>query len=280
MKNKINLLLPALFLLIVAHSSIVKSQDKTINDSVHILFLHHSTGHGVWKGKNTDKDAQYGELEELIVEYNQLNEKKINIVHQSFPKSKPYGWKNYPYDYYNIWVKHGNDSFYMDEPTLKYLASHFDVIIFKHCFPVSNIVADDSLSSVDSDKKTIGNYKLQYNALKDKMHQYPDTKFIVWTGAALNKEKTTEDNGERAREFFHWVKLEWNQDGDNIYIWDFWELETEGGIYLKDEYARRPADSHPNSSFNSKASKFLAKRIIDVIENNGKRTNQKGETLD
>jgi hypothetical protein len=28
------------------------------------------------------------------------------IIHELFfPKSAPYGWHNYPYDYYNIWVK-------------------------------------------------------------------------------------------------------------------------------------------------------------------------------
>ena len=83
----------------------------------------------------------------------------------------------------------------------------------------------------------------------------------------------------RAKEFFDWVKNDWDEEGDNIYLWDFRELEVQGGLYLKDEFARSTTDSHPNGDFNSFAAEFLVKRIIDIIENEGKTTSLTGSPL-
>jgi len=66
---------------------------------------------------------------------------------------------------------------------------------------------------------------------------------------------------------------------DNIHIWDFYELETEGGLYLKEEYATSDTDSHPNTAFASKAVGLIFNRIVDVIENIGTGTNLKGEKI-
>jgi len=64
--------------------------------------------------------------------------------------------------------------------------------------------------------------------------------------------------------------------GDNIHLWDFYELETEGGLYLKDEYSTSSIDSHPNSKFASRVAGMLFNRIIDVIETNGTDTDITG----
>ena len=37
----------------------------------------------------------------------------------AFPKASPYGWHNYPYDYYDIWVKHAGNEPYMEEPSME-----------------------------------------------------------------------------------------------------------------------------------------------------------------
>ena len=129
----------------------------------------------------------------------------------------------------------------------------YQVIIFKHCYPVSNIQADKDSADINSDYKSIANYKLQYAALRDKLHEFPDTKFIFWTGAAQVKSAVSEDEAKRAKEFFTWVINEWDLPGDNIHIWDLYSLETEGGLYFKEEYATSPNDSHPNGEFASKA---------------------------
>ena len=79
------------------------------------------------------------------------------------------------------------------------------------------------------------------------MRSFPDTTFIVWTGAALTEATTTPDEAQRTREFFDWVKAEWDEPGDNIFLWDFYELETEGGPYMKPEYRQRTGRPAPDA---------------------------------
>ena len=223
---------------------------------VRIIFLHHSTGGVIWGGG----------VPNFISNYNSSHNTNYEIEERAYPDGVNYPWANYPYDYWKIWVNASGPT-YSGQDTLETLTADYDVIVFKHCFPVSNIEADTGHPDITSDRKSIENYKLQYNALKTRMHQYPGTKFIVWTGAALIQGETTPENAERARQFFQWVRESWDEKGDNIFVWDFWTLETEGGLYLKPEYSA--GDSHPNSSFATTVAPYFGKRIVDVIEGAG-----------
>ena len=191
---------------------------------MNILYIHHSTGGVIWTGNINSKIAKNAsrysnklasllgakaELPSLFDKYNKTQNKNYIIREMAFPKASPYGWKNYPYDYYNIWVKNAGESSYMEEPTLEMLTKDYQVIIFKHCFPVSNIQADQDSGDINSELKTIANYKLQYNALREKLHTFPKTKFILFTGAVQVKANISEDEAKRTREFFSWVKEEW-----------------------------------------------------------------------
>jgi len=258
---------------------------KNHMNKTQILFLHHSTGEHIWEGGQTDifskirkKISKEEAVSHWFREYNKKYHKNYQITDQYFPTASPYGWNNYPFDYYNIWVKHAGNKLFKEEPTLEILTMKYNVIIWKHCFPVSNILPDTTVPNIDSEVKTLGNYKLQYNALKKKMHEFSDTKFIIWTGAALVKGATTGKNATRAREFFSWVRTQWNEPGDNIYLWDFYQLETESGLYMKDEYATGKTNSHPNPVFSKKVYPLFCKRITDIIEKNGKNTKLTGET--
>jgi len=230
-----------------------------MSSSAKVIYLHHSTGGVIWEGG----------VQDTIEKYNAVHGTDYSITPLEFPKASPYGWNNYPYDYWNIWVNHAGPSAYMEEPTLEMLTQTYDVIVWKHCFPVSNIVADTGSPDVTSSVKSLENYKLQYNALKEKMHEFPNKRFIVWTGAALVESQTNPAEAERAREFANWVKTTWDEPGDNIYVWDFRELETGGGLYLLPENAVSPSDSHPNSKFAASVAPLIGQRIIDVIEGRG-----------
>ncbi|HBH49061.1 MAG TPA: hypothetical protein DDX98_10495 [Bacteroidales bacterium] len=237
-----------------------------------VIFLHHSTGMNVYKGKREFLSGFSSRFEKYSVpmflqQYNEENGTKYAIKEQNFPTGNPYPWNNYPYDYYNIWVKNAGHEPYMEEPTLEMLTKEYDVIIFKHCFPVSNILEDDSVPDINSDKKTLANYKLQYTALKEKLHEFSETKFIVWTGAALVESKTTAENAKRAQDFAKWVTNIWGAEEDNIYIWDFRKLQTDGGLYLPVEKAKNEWDSHLNPDFGEVAAKDFTNKIISVIEN-------------
>ena len=232
-----------------------------------IIFLHHSTGQNIW-------DAG---VESWFNNYNSDKGTDYRIVEQDFPKDSPYGWENYPYDYWNIWVNNAGDSPFKTEPTLEILSGEYDLIIWKHCFPVSDIEEDIGEPDVASSEKRLENYMLQYQALKEKMHQFPETKFIVWTGAVQTKSASNPGYGRRAGIFFDWVRNDWDEEGDNIYIWDFYKLETEGGMFLKDAYAADPYDSHPNESFSSRVVHFFCRRVVNVIEGRGDSTSLTGE---
>lgn len=260
--------------------------------SVKIAYLHHSTGGVLWRGghnpfahkvirklsqKLSDVLDRHAVLPDLFKDYNKEKHTKFTIEEREFPKEKPYGWKNYPYDYYNIWVRNAGDMPYMEEPTLEMLTKEYQVITFKHCFPVSNIKPDQEIADIDSETRTIANYKMQYLAIRDKLHEFPDTKFILFTGAAQTQANTNEESATRAKDFFTWVTNEWDVPGDNIYLWDLYSLQTEGGLYFKDEYAVSSENSHPNKAFASRVVKLLFDRIIDIIENEGDTTMLSGE---
>ena len=234
-----------------------------------IIFLHHSTGRKIWLGgtnKYINKLTQKNDVQQFFKNFNKKNSINYSITERVFPKEVPYGWKNYPYDYYNIWVKNAGNKPFMDEPTLEILTKEYDVIVFKHCFPVSNILADNNTPDIASEEKTVENYKLQYVALKNKMHEFPNNKFMVWTPAVHVKNLISEEEAKRTRQFYEWIINEWDEEGDNIFIWDFYKYETAGGLYLLDKYSDGPNNSHPNSKFSSYVSPLFCKYIIDVIE--------------
>lgn len=266
---------------------------EPMNSSVSVLFLHHSTGNAIWNGnknkvryyvgraikKITGKSNNQAELPVLFRKYNKKNHTNYHIDELAFPKEHPYGGRNYPFDYYNIWVKNGGNDTFMLEPKLESLTEKYQVIIFKHCFPSSNIQKDLDSADIDSDYKSLANYKLQYMALREKLHQFPNTRFIIWTGAVQVKNKITEAEAERARDFINWVKNTWDLPDDNIFIWDFYQIQTNGNLYFKDEYAAGPNDSHPNARFAGHAAKLFFNRIIDIINNKGVKTSLTGEYL-
>lgn len=235
------------------------------------IFLHHSTGYSIWLGKTNNyiyKLTGKGDVQKFVGQYNRKNKTSYEVSERFFPNKEPYGWKNYPYDYYNIWVKNAGDTPYMEEPTLEMLTEEYDVIAFKHCFPVSRIQPDtDTVApDIDSEIKTLENYKLQYASLKEKMHQFPENRFIVWTPAVNTQNLMSEEEAIRTREFCDWIVNEWDEKGDNIFVWDFYSYETEGGLYLPEKNAVSPDNSHPGIEFSARVAPLFGQFIIDVIE--------------
>jgi hypothetical protein len=242
------------------YGQVTQTATVTVNSAatVHILFLHHSTGGCVWGGG----------VPQWFTNYNTQHSTNYQITERAYPDT-PYPWANYPYDYWNLWVNPSGPA-NTTQPgvhTLETLVANNDVIVFKHCFPVSGIDPDTGNASVSSEEKTEENYKLQYAALKERLHQFPNKKFVVWTGAALIQSATTQEQGQRARDFFTWVKNTWDEPGDNIFVWDFFELETEGGLYLKQAYSS--GDSHPNAAFCQTVAPYFGQRLVNVIEGHG-----------
>ncbi|TLX75679.1 hypothetical protein E9993_08965 [Labilibacter sediminis] len=234
---------------------------------MNIIFLHRSTGLNVYLGNTNPyvhKLFNKSDFASYFKKLNKQNNTNHNFEEQSFPGTTEYGYKNYPYDYYNIWVKNGGDQPYKGAPTLEMLTKKYDVVIFKHCYSVSNIVKGNGQADVNSEEKTIENYKLQFEALKNKMHEFPDTKFIVWTPAVRHESSLSLEEAQNTKRFYEWMLNEWNEEGDNIYLWDFYKYETEGGLFLKDEFSSENGDSHPNKAFSAKMTPIFADFVYKV----------------
>jgi hypothetical protein len=230
--------------------------------TVRIAYLHHSTGENVWKGG----------VPEFIAAWNAAHGTDYRIAELTYPEtSGGYPWENYPYDYWNLWVNHTGTSQDRGERNLDQLAADFDVIVLKHCFPVSDIGPDSDSDppSVSSSDRTVANYTLQYRALKDRLHEFGRTRFIVWTGAAETEQTTNPESAKRAQSFFAWVRDSWDEPGDNIFVWDFRTLETGGGLYIEPDNASAADDPHPNEAFSRSVAPLIGQRIVDVIEGRG-----------
>lgn len=234
--------------------------------TVRIILLRHSTGGVIWDGG----------VSTFFTAYNTGHGTHYQISERAYPNT-PYPWENYPYDYWNLWVNPSGpaDDAQSGVHSLAKLCQDYDVIIFKHCYPVSGIEADTGTGSVSSSAKRAENYKLQYAALKSALNAHPDRKFILWTGAALRESASTAEQGARARAFFQWVKGTWDVPGDNIYLWDFFELETEGTNFLLP--ANAAGDSHPGTAFATRVAPLLGQRVVDVIEGRGDSGSLTGE---
>jgi hypothetical protein len=220
-------------------------------DDARVVFLHHSTGGVIWGGG----------VPEWIAAYDDAHGTAYAIDQLAYPDS-PYPWDNYPYDYWNLWVAHAGTT-WQSQPSLETLTATYDVVVFKHCFPVSGIGPDSGTPDASSPEKTLENYQAQYAALKTRLHAFPQHRFIVWTGAALRAEDTSPEQAARAHAFADWVRTEWDERGDNIFVWDFFTLETDGGNVLTPAHAS--GDSHPNDTFAAEVAPLFAQRVVDVI---------------
>jgi hypothetical protein len=237
-----------------------------------IIFLHHSTGGGVYAE---------GNVENWFSDYNSTHGTSYSIVERSYPND-PYPWDNYPYDFWNLWVNGACDNSKSGIECLESLAKEYQVIIFKHCFPGAGISDDNGNPDVTSSHKTLENYKLQYRALREKMDNFPSTKFIVWTLAPLHRNATNAGEASRSREFVNWVKSSWltedNKAHSNIFIYDFFGIVAESEANpskgkvncLKYDYEgdHNGSDSHPNEAANKVAGPLFAQCIVDAIQNN------------
>ncbi len=235
------------------------------------IFLHHSTGSNVY---------YQGNVAGYIDNYNSIHSTSIELKEWSYPNT-PWPWDNYPYDYWKLWIGGSCNSTDPNIACLDTLTRSYDLIIFKHCFPGAGILEDLGTPDVNSDRKSLENYKAQYRALRTLMDSYPSNKFMVWTLVPLHRLATDADQAARAYQFVNWVKNTWlTEDGKehpNIIIFDFYSLVAElspspayGQQYcLKYDYegSHTESDSHPNTAANEYVGPIFAQAVIDALLN-------------
>ncbi|HIE39406.1 MAG TPA: hypothetical protein EYH30_09220 [Anaerolineales bacterium] len=137
-----------------------------------------------------------------------------------------------------------------------------EVIIFKSCFPVSNITADAQLEQ----------YKAYYLQMRDVMDRHPDHLFIIMTPPPLNPAATDAEAAARARAFAEWLGSDEFLEGHpNVYTFDFFDLLAESDPVAPDHNMLREAyrdgeDSHPNQRANETVGPLFVEFVIGAVE--------------
>jgi hypothetical protein len=270
--NIVSMILTGIFLI---------SSGYAQSTNANIIFLHHSTGGNLYNE---------GGVADWFTTYNTTHGTNYQITERWYPDSPYPDGENYPYDYWHLWV----DPTYNNHPdsgreSLNYLtqdtAGHqaYDGIIFKHCFPGSEILEDIGAPDVSSNRKSLENYRLQYRALRNKFAEYPTTKFIVWTLVPLHRLATDATQAARAKQFADWVKNDWlTEDGldhPNIYVFDFWGYAAESHpnpangqvntLRYEFEGDHNDSDSHPNTLANQTIAPYFSQFVVDAIRDSG-----------
>ncbi len=155
-----------------------------------------------------------------------------------------------------------------------------DIVMFKSCFPNSEVVADGKEpGNPDSPEKTLANYKAAYSKLLGYFKSRPDTLFVVVTAPPVVKsvpsrtkefiknvmgsEDTIQAIGERVRRFNNWLKdtdKGWlaGYSEKNVAVFDYYDVLTGHG---KSDYLLFPTkegrDSHPSTEGNGLAARQL-----------------------
>ena len=144
--------------------------------------------------------------------------------------------------------------------------SEHDIIMFKSCFPNSDIVSSGGDNGNPYEPvKTLANYQATFDSLKNVFSAHPQKQFIYITSPPLYKSETSPENASRAREFAKWIKNDFverykTETGlNNFKVFDLFDILANEQNVLKDNFAQREGDSHPNHIANKTASKAFVK---------------------
>ncbi len=139
-----------------------------------------------------------------------------------------------------------------------------EVIVFKSCFPASNIVSDEQLEQD----------KVWYLGMRDVMDAHPDRVFVVMSPPPLNPAATTPEAAARARAFADWLTSDEYLEGHpNVFAFDFFDQLAEDDPsssevnMLRAEYRLEGEDSHPNQVANVTVGPIFAKAVMDAALN-------------
>jgi len=272
MKRSIHLILVIALLSLVAILSFFPVQAQVDGPSppanpVKLIFIHHSTGEN-WL---TDGDGNLGEV---------LGENNY------FVSDTNYGWgpdsigdaTDYP-NWYDWFVGPESerylDALYNESEQNSYYTRNLSdpggenqIIMFKSCFPNSDLAGSPDDLPADGDWYTVGHAKFIYNQLLTYFITRPDKLFVVITPPPL----IDATHAENARQFSRWLVEDWLIENDyplaNIAVWDFHNVLThpdnhhrfqEGSIEYSIQngngslYYDSDGDDHPNSAGSQKS---------------------------
>ncbi len=158
---------------------------------------------------------------------------------------------------------------------------HNDIIMFKSCYPASNIIGEGTEPGDPNDcEKTLWNYKAAFNTLLPIFEAAPDVLFIAVSTSPRSDRWcsydscSTPEEATRARTFNNWLKEEWLPAGvTNVVVFDFYDILTKHGAsgnYLHPDYYWYPSpgavDDHPNAQGLQAATAEFLPFLLNAID--------------
>jgi hypothetical protein len=219
-------------LLLAVFSSAAAQDDAPVS----IIFMHHSTGLGIIQGGNV-REA-FSAAGYAFWDHGYNDEGLVNPagdylgINWDVPgdNTDPDGW-------YATFQQPVTDP---PANTFSHMLQH-DVIIFKSCFPTSDIYDEEMLAAYQ-------HYFLTIRAVTD---QHPDKLFIAWTTPPLVPNATTPENAARARRWSAYLTSpEYLEGHPNLLVFDIFDLLADEDGILRAEYRQNEDDSHPNDLAN------------------------------
>ncbi len=174
------------------------------------------------------------------------------------------------------------------------------IVMFKSCYPISNIAADGTLPGDPFDSaQTLANYKAvyrhakgpgstythdghTYKPLEDIFAANPDTLFVAVTAPPRHygpEDRTSDIEARRARQFNTWLKTEWltgynaaHPGLHNVAVFDWFDVITYPDNHpahpnrLRSECGGESGDSHPSEAANKLTVKVFATNPGNFID--------------
>ncbi len=231
--------------------------DSSRGDFTNIIFLHHSVGRNMVDRGNVREILTKNGYSFWDHDYNQPGLRGPDGDYLGYSYIVPAD-NTYPDGLAEIFAE---PAYSLPLNTFSNLLQH-ETIIFKPCYPASNITSDEQL---EQDKG-------RYLKMRETMDQYPNKLFIVVTQPPLNPAKTNPEDAARARTLADWLKSEEYLRGHpNIFTFDLFGYLAEDNPASPDynmlrEAYRKGVDSHPNQLANETVGPLFADLIMNAVQ--------------
>ena len=218
-------------------------------DFSHIIFLHHSVGANLIQQEGVRQS-----LTDLGYEFydHGYNGDGLTLA-DGTPADRDFGVPDdntNPDGFADIYAQPLDDP---PDNTFSHLMQ-YDVIVFKSCYPVSNIQSDAQLAE----------YKSHYLSIRARMDQYPNKVFIVVTPPPEIPADSDPQGAARARDFADWLASGEYLDGHpNVFTFNFFDLVADPATnMLRADYGTDEFDAHPNEL----ANQTVGPLFVDFID--------------
>lgn len=215
-----------------------------------LLWLHHSTGDYILKKGKLKKALKNNNIDFYDINYGEAKVDDYVIGDHTDPHDFPKNFNTTKlFDIIKSWELTGSKK-------------QHDIIMFKSCFPASNIKNEQMLKD----------YKNYYLSMLPTFKKHPEILFIAMTPPPLVKGVTTPENAKRARIWSKWLKEDYAYRLNNVKVFDLFDSLSiiEGKPdenTLTPQFAESKEDSHPTRKGGQAVTRLFIPWLNRTIQN-------------